>query len=123
MPAPRDVSGMRFGRVTIIENVGQAARCQCDCGQEFQARTSAVTTGHTKSCGCYRAAKKHAPRKPVTGRRFGHRRVIEQSESSSLTVCICGYRAWVRTANLRRGTANSCGCYGKVQDNARKSAA
>lgn len=110
MPAPRDYSGQRFGLVTIIENVGRLARCRCDCGKEFTTRTSSVTTGHTRSCGHLRVEKFGAIKVPLVGRVFGSRKVIDQSGSYCTTVCSCGFTARVKSSNLARGEANSCGC-------------
>lgn len=57
MPKFNDLTGMRFGRLTVIERVenrGNYAmwRCRCDCGGETITRTSSLKNGHTKSCGC-----------------------------------------------------------------------
>lgn len=55
-----DLTGQKFARLTVIEraennNRGNAMwRCKCDCGNEIITRGSCLTTGNTKSCGCYR---------------------------------------------------------------------
>lgn len=58
----RDISGVKFGRLTAIEVVGKHTnnsliwRCKCDCGNEVD-RTSASLgkrdDGAISSCGCY----------------------------------------------------------------------
>ena len=54
-----DLSGERFGRLTVIEFVGlnrirQALwKCKCDCGNEKVALAAHLKNGHTKSCGCF----------------------------------------------------------------------
>ena len=59
----KDLVGRRFGRVVVLEKVGSSAgrisiyRCRCDCGQEFNAYASNLTSGRTRSCGCLRAEK------------------------------------------------------------------
>ena len=55
----RDLSGQRFGRLTVIEraeNMGSATRwkCLCDCGKESIAHAGSIVDGGTKSCGCLR---------------------------------------------------------------------
>ena len=59
MPAFRDISGQRFGRLVAIEKYdikhgGWRFRCQCDCGIECIASSHDLTLGRTLSCGCYR---------------------------------------------------------------------
>lgn len=55
-----DISGQRFGRLTVIEPVGARRyhrgmavyfRCRCDCGNEIFAQRSNLRK-HTRSCGC-----------------------------------------------------------------------
>lgn len=56
----KDLTGRRFGRVVVLEKVGSSAgrisiyRCRCDCGVEFNAYASNLTSGRTRSCGCLR---------------------------------------------------------------------
>src|SRR5215467_5489082 len=52
-----DITGQRFGRLTIIAFSHTADRrhywlCLCDCGKEHLTRGDALTEGRTKSCGC-----------------------------------------------------------------------
>ena len=58
MPKFRDLTGQRFGRLTVIErseNHGKRVmwRCLCDCGNELITRGDALTEGKTQGCGCY----------------------------------------------------------------------
>lgn len=54
-----DLTGQRFGRLTVIERagkdcIGQAMwRCQCDCGKITVVTGGNLRTGNTQSCGCY----------------------------------------------------------------------
>ena len=48
-----------FGYLTVIEraeNIGRyvAWKCKCKCGKELVVRATDLTTGNTKSCGCYK---------------------------------------------------------------------
>lgn len=54
-----DRTGMRFGRLTLLEFLGKPEgktkacwRCRCECGNVVIATTSNLITGHTQSCGC-----------------------------------------------------------------------
>ena len=53
-----DLTGQRFGRLTVIERYGsnkdgQATwLCQCDCGNQPVVRGGKLRSGHTTSCGC-----------------------------------------------------------------------
>lgn len=61
-----NLSGLRFGRLTVIEYAGEYRpkndpeervtdrlwRCRCDCGQESIVIGGNLKTGRTRSCGC-----------------------------------------------------------------------
>jgi hypothetical protein len=49
--------GMRFGRLTAIEDVGKIKgvyswKCLCDCGNYTIPSYYHIKSGHTRSCGC-----------------------------------------------------------------------
>jgi hypothetical protein len=56
----RDLTGQRFGRLTVIERAMNSPHgmtkwlCKCDCGAEIIARRGNLHTGNTQSCGCWR---------------------------------------------------------------------
>lgn len=57
-----DLTGCRFGRLTVIEKApqmpgGTNARwlCKCDCGNETVVRSTSLRKGESTSCGCYRS--------------------------------------------------------------------
>jgi hypothetical protein len=57
MPAAKSLAGQVFGRLTVIEQYGSRQGrvnwlCRCDCGTLHEAVSHALTSGHTKSCGC-----------------------------------------------------------------------
>lgn len=56
MPKKRDLTGIRFGKLTVVSRVGNAFRwhCNCDCGGTVTAEGSNLRKGATKSCGCFR---------------------------------------------------------------------
>ena len=52
-----DLTGKVFKRLTVIrrvDNHGQFVmwECECECGESKTVRAYALTSGHTKSCGC-----------------------------------------------------------------------
>ena len=55
-----DLTGMKFGRLTVIERAenskcGQPRwLCKCDCGNEVVVQGGHLISGHTVSCGCFR---------------------------------------------------------------------
>lgn len=71
MRYPSDLTGMKFGHLTVIgksgaRGSGKTARttwiCMCDCGAEKIVVRDKLTSGDTISCGCYK--------KEQTGKRF-----------------------------------------------------
>lgn len=55
--AKKDVSGKRFGLLTVGEYVGRSTWiCVCDCGATTTRATSELTKSKTPSCGCAKAA-------------------------------------------------------------------
>ncbi|MBR4031128.1 MAG: hypothetical protein IKJ07_00150 [Clostridia bacterium] len=53
----KDLTGQRFGRLTVIEFAGSKNRraywkCKCDCGNICVINGHNLGTGNTKSCGC-----------------------------------------------------------------------
>lgn len=68
MGAFRDLTGQKFGRLTIIETTGKNKagqyrwRASCVCGKDIIALGSNIIRGDTQSCGCLqkeRAAQAH----------------------------------------------------------------
>lgn len=69
MPPFRNLVGMKFGRLYVIEREGTdypvKFRCKCDCGNEKIILSASLIGGNTTSCGCFRkeqalkATKKH----------------------------------------------------------------
>lgn len=61
----KDLTGMVFGRLTVIERAGWTTPsksgqkkitwlCKCSCGKYATVSTGSLRCGHTSSCGCYR---------------------------------------------------------------------
>ncbi len=54
----RDLTGQRYGRLTVIEFLGMKNsssqwKCQCDCGNIKITDARMLNSGHVKSCGCF----------------------------------------------------------------------
>lgn len=94
--------------------------CKCDCGNDFIAMGSHLTTGHIVSCGCGQLNNlKPRIAKDLTGHRFGllmvmYRQPNRVFENYSRTVwhckCDCGCETDVLGLNLTHGLVKSCGC-------------
>ena len=60
----KDLTGMRFGRLTVIERAENKGRnvcwnCRCDCGNEVVVKRDALISGDTQSCGCLHVERAH----------------------------------------------------------------
>ena len=118
----KDLTGMRFGRLTVQRRAennkwGQAQWiCLCDCGNEAKVDAGNLTKGKTQSCGCL--WKEKAGRKPaadLSGQRFGKLVAIERVNQKGerpkwLCKCDCGNEKVVSSCGLLNGRTKSCGC-------------
>lgn len=67
-----DLTGRRFGRLTVLAFAGLACNangrsraswiCRCDCGTERTITADYLGSGRTKSCGCLKTKHGHRPR-------------------------------------------------------------
>lgn len=125
-----DLTGQRFGRLTVLErdydyvkehNLKTKSiywKCQCDCGTIKSISGERLRKGETVSCGCYNRTKRLID---LTGKRFGRWTVIEVDKKASKSQicwkcrCDCGTIKSVMGQQLRNGTSKSCGCYNREQ--------
>lgn len=119
MAKAEDLTGKRFGRLTVISRAenrkdGKARwKCLCDCGKETIVYAYSLKRGNTKSCGCIRS-------EDLTGKRFGHLTVIGKAEPyitpkgveciQWLCRCDCGNERKVVSNHLLSGRTDNCGC-------------
>ena len=113
----RDLTGMTFTWLTAqypTRKSGRAAwHCICQCGNEVDVITSSLTSGHTKSCGCYNSKGRI---KDITNQKFGKLTALYSTDKRSGTAvvwhckCDCGNECDVSVAHLGK-TVFSCGCY------------
>lgn len=119
-----DLTGRRFGRAVVtgmIYETGKPtrARCKCDCGSEFETVATYLTSGETKSCGCYhRERTAEANTKDFTGvvSDYGVRFLSRSCKNESgqwLWNCKCGECGTefvALPAKVLSGHITSCGC-------------
>lgn len=79
MPRLRDLTGQRFGRLTVIKRYGKNGNgsatwtCLCDCGNTKVVSGHDLVEGHTISCGCSRRdPRKHGMAKTRLYRIWSH---------------------------------------------------
>lgn len=120
-----DLVGQKFGRLTVVEDVGRQNknviwRCQCECGNIVEVISNSLQSGNTQSCGCYKRERTSETVKiNLIGQKFGRLVVLEdvgrtkQQKVIWRCRCECGNIVDVITASLRNGNTQSCGCYNK----------
>lgn len=114
-----DLSGKRYGRLTVIQRVPNSSKweCLCDCGNKIITTTNHLNEKHTQSCGCLQKDRTHETHfKNLTGQKFGMLKVIgldvEKSTSKEKfywVKCDCGTKKSIRQSSLLTGVF-SCGC-------------
>lgn len=134
MPATKDRTGLKYGRLTVIrraDNVISGGRsrvawiCKCDCGNEIIVTGDRLQSGDTKSCGCLNTDTRQqlglSHKKSLVGQRFG-KLTVEEDCHQTIRIgtngyvhlykckCDCGNSLIVRDSNLRSGNTQSCGC-------------
>lgn len=125
MPKTYDLTGMRFGRLTVLcESPNRLPNtrckvweCRCDCGNICYVSTSSLRSGNKKSCGCIHKQKYPSD---LSGIIFGALTAIERAPdhitpSGQKNImwkcrCKCGKYVAVYRSNLIQGYTKSCGC-------------
>ena len=122
-----DLTGKKFGRLTVIRDTGnkQGAEhlweCQCECGNNIITRGVNLREGSTQSCGCLKQESDKKPKGNVIdmiGQKYGHLTVIARagSDKNGQAIweceCDCGNPNHLNVlgGNLRKGHTLSCGC-------------
>lgn len=92
MPAAKQLDNQVFGRLTVIERFrsryGRVTwLCRCTCGVLHEAVSHALTSGHTKSCGCWKD-ERNISTQPTHGHaKRGHKSPTYYSWASMWTRC------------------------------------
>lgn len=125
MPRFVDLTGQKFGKLTVIEraeNKGKrvAWKCLCECGKCATVIGEHLKNGHTSSCGCLMSATRKN-RIDLTGQKFGKLTVLKQDKpyitsggawkTFWICQCECGNVTSVASQALRKNKTLSCGCY------------
>src|SRR6516164_1163876 len=100
MPAFKDLTGQRFGRLIAVKYLGGSSwTCLCDCGTKTVVTGHPLRTGHTASCGCWKPDGT-----AIRSRKHGHNKVGKRTRT---------YRAWAnmltRCRNPKSGRWESYG--------------
>ena len=116
-----DLTGQKFGRLTVIkraENKGRSVcwLCKCECGNSHIVRGYSLTSGASTSCGCYgKEMVSKTSRADLVGKKFGRLTVMSLSHVKKqstywLCQCTCGATKVVNVRELNSGHTRSCGC-------------
>lgn len=137
----KDLTGQRFGNLTVIEMVedyitsgGNALvqwKCTCDCGTtDVMATSTALINGNKKSCGCLNHEhKSYREIENLIGCKFGRLTVVGKGEHITkdgkhrlrwICNCDCGTTGiYVIPSHLKDGHTKSCGCITKENNRKR----
>lgn len=130
MPKLIDLTGQRFGRLTVLYRSNKEKypevtwHCKCDCGNECDVSAQCLRQGKTKSCGCWRKEKMFNENfKDLTGQKFGRLMVLYENKDDPRKekfkntiwhcLCECGNECDVSSCHLVAGQVQSCGCLQK----------
>lgn len=116
----KKLEGQRFGKLVVLyRDFSKKPRahwvCECDCGNITTVKSYALTSGHTKSCGCY---FKDVVIRDLTGFRSGRlvaKKIVDIKDKKGVfweCDCDCGGISVVVSGNISNKTTQSCGCYG-----------
>lgn len=116
------IKNKKFGKLTVIDfkyiNNNPKIICQCDCGNIVETKYSLLTSGNTKSCGCFQKEKTKENSKfqikNLIGQKFGELIPIKIFETNKKGViwtckCSCGKIVNVSSRSLCSGHTKSCG--------------
>lgn len=117
-----DLSGQRFGALTVIKSVPSSETSdhnpgclvKCDCGKEKIVNAHNLRRGRITSCGCAlaRAEKRKRPgnHDDLTGQTFGELTAVEYVRHDYWRWrCSCGKETCARPSLVKTGRITSCG--------------
>ena len=94
-----DMTGQRFGKLTVIEMAAQEQtqkgkgtrwRCLCDCGKETVVQGVNLRRGQHQSCGCARADNINRVREQYRKHDPDRKKVREPRQSIERSCVVCG---------------------------------
>ena len=137
MGVKNDLSGQKFGRLTVIKldeekNAKNKQKgtyktyyiCKCECGNVKSIVSTSLKNGQSKSCGCLSREKvRERSFKDLTGKTFGRLTVLGLDKEANkinkikknyktryICKCECGTIKSIEGSNLKSGDVRSCGC-------------
>lgn len=124
MSKRKDLTGEKFGNLTVIKKTGDLQDryytwyCRCDCGNEVIVSTKNLTAYRTTHCGCRAKELRNAHIKPKgrTGEKYGALtalRMLEKSDEGAFLwecACECGKQIVIPAKQLQRNQIKDCGC-------------
>lgn len=118
-----DLTGRRFGALTVISRVAGTKRttwhCKCDCGRETDVLAGSLKRGYTTSCGkCHMHRAELMRGRPsdkfrdLAGQRFGMLVAVsyDRARRRWICKCDCGGECSITTTYLTNGSRTDCGC-------------
>ena len=127
----KDLTGKVFGRLTVLARDTSDGKfrwsCECSCGNVKSILGGSLTSGSTKSCGCYKSEVVSALFfKDLTGKKFNRLTAVRLSDKTDkygktfwVCKCDCGKETEVQITHLTLGHTKSCGCLSDEQKRAR----
>ena len=88
MAKRKNISNRKFGKLTakyVDEEKTKIAKktywiCECECGNIVSVSYANLTSGSSKSCGCYRRESRF---EDLTGKQYGELTVISRGEDTT----------------------------------------
>ena len=126
MSALVDLTGRKFGRLTVVGFTGRDKNgyekwsVLCDCGTPRTVYANNLKQKRTLSCGCLSRDHRHASAHNLQGQRFGKLVVLARTKTDKnrniwwQCVCDCGKETALSTTALRNRHTRSCGCLAKT---------
>ncbi len=125
----KDLTGMKFGRWTVIKEDKERIRkdwdrhtywiCKCNCNKSKEKSVvgSQLINGASQSCGCYKKEQQaKACILDLTNKKFGILTALKmvgsnkQNKAMWYCKCDCGGERTTCSNNLVQGMTTSCGC-------------
>jgi 5-methylcytosine-specific restriction endonuclease McrA len=114
LTASKDLVGKKYNNLLVLRKCKEKQgtnilwECLCDCGNLTKVITGALTSGHTKSCGCINYNR--GPKLTWAGQKFGRLTIIKSMGRKWLCKCDCGQETLVISQCIKDGRTKSCGC-------------
>jgi hypothetical protein len=114
MPAVIDLTGEKFGRLTVLAYAGKTKdrkslwQCRCECGNEATTTGKRLRKGETLSCGCLMRETQRANLKP--GAHESHQRATHGHATHGTSPT---YKTWANMIHrCTNPKATNYHCYG-----------